>query len=84
MPVPQVRGREAPYRSQLWSNVANPSEVLKRLSVEMDVGGRSQREIEYGLEKALGQFVLAKSTVSELPDRLTQEDEALRTRALSG
>jgi transposase-like protein len=33
--VPQVRGREAPYRSQLWSTVANTSEVLKRLIVEM-------------------------------------------------
>ena len=32
--VPQGRGREEPDRSQLWSQVASPSEVLKRLSVE--------------------------------------------------
>ncbi len=82
--VPQVRGREAPYRSQLWSNVANTSDVLKRLIVEMYVGGMSQRDIEYGLEKALGQFVLSKSTVSELTDSLTQEYEAFRTRELGG
>jgi transposase-like protein len=82
--VPQIRGREEPYRSQLWSNVASTSDVLKRLIVEMDVGGRSQRDIEYGLEKALGQFVLSKSTVSELTDTLTQEYEAFRTRDLSG
>lgn len=44
----------------------------------------SQRDTEYGLEKALGQFVLSKSTVSELTDTLKQEYEALRTRDLRG
>jgi putative transposase len=82
--VPQIRGRGEPYRSELWSQVARTSEVLKRLIVEMYAGGLSQRDIEYGLEKALGQFVLSKSTVSELTDTLTQEYEAFRTRDLSG
>jgi transposase-like protein len=82
--VPQSRGREEPYRSQLWRSRASTSDVLKRLSVEMDVGGMSQRDIEEGLEKALGQFVLSKRTVSELPETLTQEYEAFRTRDLSG
>jgi putative transposase len=82
--VPQIRGREEPSRSQLWSKVASTSDVLKRLIVEMYVGGMSQRDIEYGLEKALGQFVLSKSTVSELTDTLAQEYEAFRTRDLSG
>jgi transposase-like protein len=50
----------------------------------MYAGGLSQRDIEYGLEKALGQFVLSKSAVSELTDTLTQEYEAVRTRDLSG
>jgi putative transposase len=82
--VPQVRGREEPYRSQLWRQVASTSEVLKRLIVEMYVGGLSQRDIEYGLEKAVGQFVLSKSAVSDLTATLTQEYEAFRTRDLSG
>jgi transposase-like protein len=82
--VPQIRGHEEPYRSQLWSQVATTSDVLKQLSVEMDVGGMSQRDIAYSLEKALGQFVLSKRTVSELTDRLTQEYAACRTRELSG
>jgi putative transposase len=82
--VPQIRGREEPYRSHLWSPVAKTSEVLKRLIVERYAGGLSQRDIESGLEKALGQFVLSKSRVSELTDTLTQEYEAFRTRALSG
>jgi len=82
--LPQIRGRAEPYRSQLWQQVASTSDVLKQLIVEMYVGGMSQRDIEYSLEKALGQFVLSKSTVSELSDSLTQEYEAFRTRDLSG
>jgi transposase-like protein len=68
MQVPQSRGREEPYRSQLWSQVGSTSEVLKRLIVEMYAGELSQRDIEYSLEKALGQFILSKSTVSKLTD----------------
>jgi transposase-like protein len=81
--LPQIRGREDPYRSPLWGQVATTSEVLKRLIVEMYVGGMSQRDIEYSLESAVGQFVLSKSTVSELTDTLSQEYEAWRTRDLS-
>jgi putative transposase len=82
--LPQIRGREEPYRSPLWSNVATTSDALKTLIIEMYVGGMSQRDIEYSLEKALGQFVLSKSTVSDLTESLTQEYEAFRTRDLSG
>jgi transposase-like protein len=81
--LPQIRGREEPYRSPLWQQVATISDVLKRLIVEMYVGGMSQRDIEYSLESALGQFVLSKSTVSELSDTLREEYEAWRTRELS-
>lgn len=81
--VPQVRGQEEPYRSQLWQNVANTSDVLKKLIVEMYVGGLSQRDIEYSLEQAVGQFVLSRNTVSELAESLTEEYEAFRTRDLS-
>ena len=81
--VPQIRGQEEPYRSQLWGKVGNTSDVLKKLIVEMYVGGMSQRDIEYGLEQAVGQFVLSKSTVSEMVESLTEEYEAFRTRDLS-
>lgn len=43
----------------------------------------SQRDIAYSLESAVGQFVLSKSTVSELSDSLSEEYEAWRTRDLS-
>ena len=63
--------------------LALTSDVLKRLIVEMYVGGMSQRDIEYSLEKALGHFVLGKSTVSELTRTLKEEYEAWRTRDLA-
>jgi transposase-like protein len=81
--LPQIRGREEPFRSALWGQRAPTSDVLKRLIVEMYVGGMSQRDIEYGLESALGPFVLGKSTGSELSATLSDEYEAWRTRDLS-
>ena len=46
--VPQIRGQQDAYRSQLWCNVGNTSDVLRKLIVEMYVSGMSQRDIEYG------------------------------------
>ena len=80
--VPQIRGQADPYRSQLWSNVSRTSEGLKKLIVEMYVGGMSQRDIEQGLEKAGGHFLLSQSTVSESAESLAEEYEAFRTRDL--
>lgn len=83
MKRPQIRGREEPLRSAFWGQRAPTSDVLKRLIVEMYVGGMSQRDIEYSLESALGHFVLGKSTVREFSATLSDEDEAWRTRELS-
>jgi transposase-like protein len=70
--VPRISGRAEPARSQLWEGLANTSEILKRFIVEIYAGGKSQRDIEDRLEKALGQFVLSKRAVSELTETLTQ------------
>jgi transposase-like protein len=80
--VPQIRGQAEPYRSPLWNNMSHTSEVLKKLIVEMYVGGMSQRDIEQGLESAVGHFLLSQSTVSEIAESLAEEYEAFRTRAL--
>jgi hypothetical protein len=58
--------------------------VLKQWGVELDVGGRSPRDLADRCEKALGQFVLSKRTVRALSASLTQEYAAFRPRALSG
>ena len=54
--LPQIRGREEPFRSVLWGQMASTSDVLKRLIVEMYVGGMSQRDIEYSLKSTLAHF----------------------------
>jgi putative transposase len=71
--VPQIRGQAEPYRSQLWNHVSRTSEVLKKLIVEMYVGGMSQGDIEQGLESAVGHFLLSKSTVSDIAESLAEE-----------
>lgn len=71
--LPQIRGRDEPYRSPLWRPVARTSEVLQQLIIERDVGGRSQRDIEYSVEQAVGQFVLSKRTVSALTESLAED-----------
>jgi putative transposase len=62
--------------------VSPTSDVLKKLIGEMYVGGMSQRDIESGLEKAVGHFLLSQSTVSEIAESLAEEYEAFRTRDL--
>lgn len=82
--LPQVRGRREPYRSMLWAALGCTSEGLTTLIVEMYAGGMSQRDIEAALEKALGQFVVSKSAISDITERLTHEYAVCRTRDLSG
>jgi transposase-like protein len=82
--LPQVRGLREPYRSKLWAALGRTSDILTRLIVEMYAGGMSPRNIESALEKALGQFVVSKSAVSDMTDRLSHEYEAFQTRDLSG
>ena len=82
--VPQVRGMDTPYRSQVWAKLATTSDRLKTLIVAMFVGGMSQRDMEAALEKALGQFVLSESPVSTITHTLSQEYEAFRIRDLRG
>ena len=67
----------------LWGKMAKTSDVLKGLNCRDVWGGMSQRDIEYSLEKALGQFVLSKRTVSELSESLTAGVRSVSDRDLS-
>jgi Transposase, Mutator family len=83
-PLPPVRGLREPYRSKRWAVLGRTSDVLTRLMGEMSAGGRSQRDIESALDKALGQCVVSQSAVSDMTARLRHEDAALRPRARRG
>jgi transposase-like protein len=81
---PQIRGLGEPYRSEIWANLKKVSESLSGLVLEMYADGMSTRDVEAALEKALGGFVLSKSSVSRMTESLTEEYELFRSRDLSG
>ena len=69
-------------RSPVWGKLATTSDRLTTRSVELFVGGMSQRDMEAAWEKSLGQFVLSQSTMRTMTDTRGQEYEAFRTRDL--
>jgi transposase-like protein len=82
--VPQVRGLKQPYQSGLWQTLGRTSEHLQALVTQMYANGLSTRDIESSLEQALGQFVLSKSSVSVITERLQEQYDAFKARDLSG
>jgi hypothetical protein len=52
VPVPQVRGLEAPDRSPVWPQGAQPSDRRTTRIVERGVGGRAPREMAVAFAKA--------------------------------
>ncbi|HEX2988369.1 MAG TPA: IS256 family transposase, partial [Chloroflexota bacterium] len=84
--VPQVRGLEGPYRSQIWQGLGTRSVNLEKLVAEMYVRGLSTRDIEDLLKEISddGQRpLLSKSTVSEVTEVLWEEYQAFTKRDLS-
>ena len=85
--VPQVRGRDEPYRSAVWRALGKRSPALEKLAVEMYARGLSTRDIE-DLLKDLSddpeQSLLSKSAVSRVTEVLWEEFEAFAKRDLSG
>lgn len=80
---PQVRGGSGPYRSRVWELLAQRSEAVERLVVEMYARGLSTRDIEDIFRGPEGEVLLSKSAVSELTDELWEEYEAFSERDLS-
>lgn len=81
--VPQVAGREEPFRSRIRPELANRSEALEKLAVEMYARGLSTRDIEDAFRDQEGRLLLSRTVVSELTERLWAEYEAFATRDLS-
>jgi transposase-like protein len=81
---PQIRGLNEPYRSDIWLRLSRTSEQLRQLIMEMYTLGMSTLDVEQALQRALGGFVLSKSSVSEITQELTVEYEAFKRRDLSG
>ncbi len=80
--VPQVRGGETPFRSEIISRFTNRTEALENLVIEMYAHGLSVRDIESSLSDAIGEFILSDTTVSVISERMHEEYEQFRKRPL--
>ncbi len=82
--MPQVRQTPEPFQSQLLTFLRGHTDVLQRLVAEMYARGLSTRDIEDALRDGTGTPLLSASAVSELTERLWEDDEAFTKRDLSG
>jgi transposase-like protein len=68
--VPQVAGREEPYRSVIAGQLRGRTEQLEDLAVELLARGLSVRDIEDAFRDEMGRLLLSRTAVSELGERL--------------
>ncbi|MFQ5974418.1 MAG: IS256 family transposase [Alphaproteobacteria bacterium] len=68
--VPQVAGREEPYRSVIAGHLRGHTEQLEDLAVELLARGLSVRDIEEAFRDEMGRLLLSRTAVSELGERL--------------
>jgi transposase-like protein len=80
--VPQVAGREAPFRSEIRTHARGRTEALEELAVEMLARGLSVRDIEDAFRADDGRLLLSRTAVSELGEQLWADYQDFATRDL--
>ncbi len=68
--VPQVAGRDEPWRSAIAGQLRGRTEQLEDLAVELLARGLSVRDIEDAFRDEMGRLLLSRTAVSELGERL--------------
>ena len=68
--VPQVAGRDEPWRSVIAGHLRGHTEQLEDLAVELLARGLSVRDIEDAFKDETGRLLLSRTSVSELGERL--------------
>jgi transposase-like protein len=81
--VPQVAGREEPFRSEVRAHAKGRTEALEELAVEMLARGLSVRDIEDAFRADDGRLLLSRTAVSELGEQLWRDYQDFATRDLS-
>jgi putative transposase len=81
--VPQVAGREEPFRSRIAGHLKGRSEALEDLAIEMLARGLSVRDIEDAFKDETGRLLLSRTAVSELGERLWADYQEFSQRDLS-
>jgi putative transposase len=80
--VPQVRGTQEPWRSEVRAALGGRTEELERLAIEMYARGLSVRDIEAAFTDPSGCCVLSKSAASQVSERLWEDYQAFAGREL--
>jgi len=80
--VPQVAGREEPFRSEVRAHAKGRTEALEELAVEMLARGLSVRDIEDAFRADDGRLLLSRTAVSELGEQLWRDYQDFATRDL--
>jgi transposase-like protein len=80
--VPQVAGREAPFRSEIRTHARGRTEALEELAGEMLARGLSVRDIEDAFRADDGRLLLSRTAVSELGEQLWADYQDFATRDL--
>ena len=81
--VPQIAGRDAPFRSAIREHLKGHTQGLEDLAIEMLARGLSVRDIEDAFKDETGRLLLSKTAVSQLGERLWEDYQAFATRDLS-
>jgi putative transposase len=84
VPVPRVRECAEPFRSQLLEQLAQRTERLEQMVVEMYARGLSTRDIQEVLRDEDSRVLVGRSSVSRIAEELWEEYEAFSQADLSG
>ena len=74
--VPQIAGRDEPFRSAIREHLKGHTQGLEDLAIEMLARGLSVRDIEDAFRDENGRLLLSKTAVSQLGERLWEEYQA--------
>ena len=78
--MPQVADRAEPFASRIRAGLASRTPKLDRLAVGLFARGLSTRDIEPTFQDADGQDLLSRTPVSQITERLWQDQETFATR----
>ena len=81
--VPQVAGRDEPFRSAIREHLKGHTQGLDDLAIEMLARGLSVRDIEDAFKDETGRLLLSKTAVSQLGERLWEDYQTFAGRDLS-